>query len=54
MINIGLVLLQKDRRYEASDGVILPEISRSEVIFPPIGYPQRNPVTMAKEPDSDT
>ena len=37
IINIGLVLLQKESKYFASESVILSELSKSEVTFPPIG-----------------
>ena len=54
MINIGLVLLQKESKYEASLYEIFCLRRRSEVNLLPSGYPQRKPDRITMEPYSDT
>ena len=54
MINIGLVLLQKESKYEASLYESFCLRRRSEVNLLPSGYPQRKPDTITMEPYSDT
>ena len=54
MINIGLVLLQKESKYEASLYESFCLRRRSEVNLLPSGYPQRKPDRITMEPYSDT
>ena len=54
MIKIGLVLLQKERRYCASSFVISFFLRRSAVTLAPMGYPHRNPESTAKAPFCET
>lgn len=54
MMNIGLVLLQKDSRYLPSFSDIRRSLRRSAATLPPMGHPQRNPVSTAKAPKDDT
>ena len=50
IMNIGLTLLQKERRYAHSSCDMQPLRYRSAATLPPIGYPQRNPDSTANEP----
>ena len=54
MTNIGLVLLQKDSKYCASFFVIFCVDNKSDVIFPPMGYPHKKPHHTATEPSLET
>ena len=54
MINIGLVLLQKDSKQLASLLDILFDKSKSDASLPPMGYPHKNPQSMTKAPYEET
>jgi hypothetical protein len=54
MINAGLVLLQKDSKYFASEAEMCPVLVKSAVTFAPTGYPHKKPAKTAKLPSGDT
>ncbi len=54
MMNAGLVLLQKDSRYFASEREIRSVFTKSAVTLAPTGYPDKKPTKTAKLPFADT